>query len=277
MRAAGGISLCLLGCAGASAGREALTDRVQAMRSEQSQIQRRVEEMENRLMLIEDRLETRRVAEDSEGRVPTLPVVRVAPSPAAPPLAGPDEATDDASDHDTAVRPVLRLHGSGRQKTPQAPLDLGSVDERLPVAPLPRRPVVSAPAPAPRPPADALKLYRQQHDLVLAGRYAEAQAGFEKFLADFPDHEYADNAAYWIAECHYARKDWPRAISAFRHVLTRYPRGNKAPGALLKLGFSYLQTGDRAAGVQVLEQVTQTYAHADVASLARAKIEEIHD
>jgi len=240
------------------------------MRAEQVQDRRRIDELENRLMLIEDRLETRRLAEQSEGRLPVLPVVRIAPP--AVEGASPDQAASEDGKHGEP-RPLLKLHGKprrGRKARPPVRAEVPSANERLPVAPLPPRPAME-------PSQDPLRWYRKHHELVLAAKYHEAQAGLERFLRDWPDHDYADNAAYWIGECHYARADWPRALEAFRLVVDRYPRGNKAPGALLKLGYTYLQTGDRQAAVAVLRQVVETYARAEVAKLARAKLEEIHD
>jgi len=268
------------GCASSSADHKALSDRVRAMRTDQAQAGRRLEELENRLMLLEDRLDTKRVADEAQGRTPTLPVVRLAPSPAAPPADADPESSEETT-AGTSPRPLLRLHGNGRGAS-SAPGERLAVEERLPVAPLPPKKVAAAPPRAPEAPPrapvkDPLRAYRQSHDLVLAGRYGDAQRGFEEFLRDHPGHEYADNAAYWIAECHYARRDWQTAIEGFRKVVDTYPRGNKAPDALLKLGFTYFAAGDLPSAVQVLEQVKRTYAQAQVAALAQAKIEEIHD
>lgn len=277
------------GCASSSANDRAVSDRLRAMHTDQTQVERRVEELENRLMLLEDHLDTQRVADEAQGRTPTLPVVHIAPSPpeVAPPLAEAAvdanarafaETAGDATDEpaetttdDRSPRPVLRLHGSGRQASSAAGERL-VVEERLAVTPLPPK---AAPTPARIPAKDPLRAYRATHDLVLARRFADAQHGFEEFLRDYPNHEYADNAAYWIAECHYARRDWTTALAAFRRVVDTYPRGNKAPDALLKLGFTYLEAGDRTSAVQVLEQVKRTYAQAQVATLAHAKLEEM--
>jgi tetratricopeptide (TPR) repeat protein len=53
-----------------------------------------------------------------------------------------------------------------------------------------------------------------------------------------PDSEYAGNAQYWIGECYYTQRDYARALEAFNKVIERYPKGQKVPDALLKVGFS---------------------------------------
>jgi tol-pal system protein YbgF len=270
------LCLCAAGCAASASARgQTPSDRLAALPTDQARLSRRVDDLENRLMLLEDKLDTRRVAEEAQGRTPTLPVVMLAPAPA--PSADPGDAGAD-EDAEASSRPVLRLHGSARPTAAkEGGPEIHAVNERLPIAPLPPRPAAAPSPPPARSSDDPLRLYRADHDLVSAGHYAEARAGFEAFLKDHPDHDYADNAAYWIGECYYAERDWPHALVAFRRVLDSYPKGNKAPDALLKLGFTYLAAGDRASAVQVLEQVTRTYARAEVATLARAKLEEIHD
>jgi len=38
--------------------------------------------------------------------------------------------------------------------------------------------------------------------------------------------------------------DYPNAILAFKRVITHYPERSKVPGALLKIGYSYMALDD---------------------------------
>ena len=58
-------------------------------------------------------------------------------------------------------------------------------------------------------------------------------------------------------------------------MLTRYPKGDKVPSALLKKGYSYLELGERSQGVVQLQHVIRQYPTSDEANLARQRLREI--
>jgi TolA-binding protein len=58
-------------------------------------------------------------------------------------------------------------------------------------------------------------------------------------------------------------------------VVTRYPRGNKVPDALLKLGYCQLQLGLRDAARKTLARVVADYPKSNPAALASAKLTEL--
>ena len=94
---------------------------------------------------------------------------------------------------------------------------------------------------------------QQQYDaamqLLRAGDYAGAAGGLELFLEFNPDHALAPNAAYWLAETHYVRKNYAAAAAAFARNYRVYGKDDtKAPDNLLKLGMSMgsIQETDKA-------------------------------
>ena len=85
--------------------------------------------------------------------------------------------------------------------------------------------------------------------LLRAGDYAGAEGGLQLFLELNPDNALAPNAAYWLAETHYVRKDYAAAAAAFARNYRVYGKDDtKAPDNLLKLGMSLqgLQETDKA-------------------------------
>ena len=164
-------------------------------------------------------------------------------------------------------RPVLRLHESSAGGTGSATLsgpDPAEVREKLPVVPIPRRPVRVASAADLRPMQDyqsALAKYR-------SGEYAAAAEAFRDFFHRYAKHAYADNALYWLAECSYDLKNYRLALKFFRQVVEQYPSGNKAPDALLKMGYCYVQMKDRKNARTILGQVLASYPRSEVAKLA---------
>ncbi len=115
--------------------------------------------------------------------------------------------------------------------------------------------------------------YRSAVELVKAGSHAEAIDGLRAFLRKYPRHDYADNAQYWLGEAFYAQKDYPHALAEFRNVIETYPRGNKVPDALLKVGYCYSALGQGDKARTVLEQVVNLYPKTEPAALATKRLE----
>ncbi len=122
----------------------------------------------------------------------------------------------------------------------------------------------------------AQALYKRYYAALRAGDHAQAIAGFRDFIAKFPDHDYADNAQYWLGEAYYDQKQYKRAIVEFRAVIKNYPRGNKVADALLKIGYSYLALGQVDKARDLLVQVTQLYPKSGPAKLAASRLNELN-
>ncbi len=84
---------------------------------------------------------------------------------------------------------------------------------------------------------------------------------FRNFLQLYPASPYADDAAYWLADCHYQEGDFKTAILRFDDVVARYPTGNRAADALYRHGEALLQLGPEysTAASQAFERVLKEY------------------
>ena len=127
------------------------------------------------------------------------------------------------------------------------------------VPPIPDRPIAVMPAPpapmmgasmgtataAPRAADDpSVREYQAALNHVAARRFDEALAGLSTFLRLHPSHPYADNAMFWRGEVLYMRRDFAAAERELAEMVRRFPRGNKVPDALLRLGFCRQRQGD---------------------------------
>lgn len=115
--------------------------------------------------------------------------------------------------------------------------------------------------------------YRAAVELVKSGSKDEAVAALRKFLENHARHEYADNAQYWLGEAYYGAKDYKNALMEFRATIETYPRGNKVPDALLKVGYCYSALGQTEKARAVLEQVVNLYPKTEPAALAAKRLE----
>lgn len=118
------------------------------------------------------------------------------------------------------------------------PQSLGSMPEKE----LKRATAAAQPAP-PQPPKDAQGAYDEAYQSAQRGDYAAAEAGFKAFLQQYPSHQLAGNASYWMGDIAFVRKDFTNAAILFADSYKRYPKHTKAPDMLYKLGASFSQLG----------------------------------
>lgn len=251
---------------------------IETLRIQNAGYAKQVEELENRLFILSDRLESRKV-NDERVETPNLPTVTLHPEVAAaqPELGQAPPGTENASEPEVeyageaarsnARRPVLRLHGEvAEMQISREPSPSGS---GIRVAHEP----AAKPSKSDNP--EAVALYRRSFEALRAGRHDEAVQGFREFVRSYPNHDLADNSQYWLGECFYDRKDYASAVREFRKVIEHYPSGNKVPDALLKVGFSYLSLGSTDAGRQTLVQLQRSYPRHEAATLASTRLAEL--
>ena len=127
-------------------------------------------------------------------------------------------------------------------------------------------PASAAPAGA----ADPKAQYDAAMELLSRGQYADAQTGFRNFVQANPTNELAGPAQYWVGDISFTQKDYGGAAKAFADVLKRFPKTTKAPDAMLKLGLSLLELGQKNEACTTLGAVKAKYPNADAKILGRA-------
>ena len=179
-------------------------------------------------------------------------------------------------------RPLLRIWAEeesdeaafGTPEDEARPAAITVVSEASPPAQRRARRAAAGPVPAAHE-GPELEGYRRALDLLRTGRHDEAVAAFRAFVRKHPQHDYADNAQYWLGECFYDRQDYPAALREFRRVVEQFPTGNKAPDALLKVAFSHLALGQDRPGRIALTEIVRNHPRHSAAGLAAAKLAEL--
>lgn len=161
----------------------------------------------------------------------------------------------------------LQNRVNGIQQTAPAP---GST---TPAGGTPAMTEVTVPAPVTS--EDPMQVYQAAYRDYQRGNYDLAIEGFRDFVAGNANSELADNASYWIGESLFSQKKYREAIEQFDTVVTRYPRSDKVPGALLKKGYSYISIGERSQGVVQLQYVVHEHPNSQEASLARQRLKAL--
>jgi tol-pal system protein YbgF len=267
-----------------------LREQLTVLRGDKRRAERKVRELENELSLRDDRADTVAIGKKRTG-APILPVEVMTPDPNVitdlepgqrvvgiaedgtaiiyeGDASGGKVATFDGSDgfdeefqHEPSPPPRPRARPQPRR---DATADRIQSQTRVPARPANERAG-----------AEAAELYRAAVDLLRAGHHDDAIAQLRDFVKLHPGHDYADNAQYWLGEAFYDRKDYAKALAEFRVAVDKYPRGNKVPDALLKVGYCYLALGQAEKGRFALEQVLTIYPKTPPALLAGKRLETI--
>ena len=124
------------------------------------------------------------------------------------------------------------------------------------------------------PDTTADKQYEFATNLLKVGDYNTAERAFREFVNTNPDHEFAGSAQYWYAETFRIRQLYTDAASAYLEGYKKYPKSEKAPINLLKLGVSLVQIGEKDQGCLMITGVQKQYPKANQSVLQKAKYEE---
>ena len=274
-----GLALLLSGCATTSVGVNKLQKKLDDLTLQEEENQRQLDELATRMDLLADKVDTERVARESSGKPPRLPVIRIKPNDPEEESQANDEPKPPSSviaqksvvylgeANKTGPRPVLRLYGTGSEgRVAGSRVEpRTSTADRLKVVPLPRRKVAVAVARS----DNALEQYRNARADYQSGKLKEAIVAFRSFVKDHGAHQYADNALYWLGECYYDTREYQKASSTFRRVVEQYPKGNKVPDAMLKLAYSHIKLGEKRNACSVLASLVESYPRTGAAGLAR--------
>jgi len=124
------------------------------------------------------------------------------------------------------------------------------------------------------PETTADKQYEFATNLLKVGDYNTAERAFREFVITNPEHKLAGSAQYWYAETFRIRQLYTDAASAYLEGYQKYPKSEKAPINLLKLGVSLVQIGEKDQGCLMITGVQKQYPKANQSVLQKAKYEE---
>ena len=118
------------------------------------------------------------------------------------------------------------------------------------------------------------KQYEFATSFLKVGDYNTAERALKEFVQNNPNHQLAGNAQYWFAETFRIRQLYVDAASAYLEGYQKYPKSEKAPDNLLKLGVSLVQIGEKEQGCMMITSLKKEYPKASQSILQKAKYEE---
>jgi len=125
--------------------------------------------------------------------------------------------------------------------------------------------------------SDEIKSYQSGKAAWRSRDYRSCIDRFRGFLQTYASSSRADDAAFWIADCHFMQGEFKNAVLRFDDVVRNYPTGNRAPDALYRQGESLLKLGPgfREAARRAFERVLKEYPDSARAAEAKKQLEAV--
>jgi len=155
------------------------------------------------------------------------------------------------------------------------PAGIAPTGEPLPGAVLPGDPS-GGPATSAAPAgsiSQELASYREAYDAWRTDDNEACVDRFGQFLQTYPSSEYADDAAYWMADCYFKQGDFRNAVLRFDDVVRTYPSSDKAAEALYRQGEALLRLNHEKAAETAFQRVINDYPGSARAAEARRQLD----
>ena len=119
---------------------------------------------------------------------------------------------------------------------------------------------------------------KEQYDFAISfmkiGDYETAEFALKEFIDKNKDHDLAGNAQYWYGETFRIRQLYSDAATAYLDGYQNYPKSDKAPDNLLKLGITMVQLGEKDQGCKMIAGLKKEYPKASKSVLQKAQYEQ---
>lgn len=168
-----------------------------------------------------------------------------------------------------AANAPLSADDGGRPPAPQAEGTLGTIPRSALSGDQAEQPGGSqtpasdlAAADATLPEGTPQEQYAHARKLLFSQQDVQAEAAFESFIEQHPDHALTPNARYWLGETYYVRKDYAQAAQTFLQGYQADPDGVKAPDTLLKLGMSLANLDKQQEACATLSKLRADFPNA---------------
>lgn len=261
--------------------------RISQLETEIRRLTGSIEELDHRMRQVEARVD--RLVADVDQRLTELEGGQPNAGSAGGEPSGnvqlPIEPQDRARSSTPIVEPPIRRTPDGR-RLGSPPRTLGTLprDQAVSVPRGPESAPSNTPAGAPAQQASASPTLppgsdQEQYDYALSlmlqkQDFATAEKALRAFVEQHPDSSLAGNAYYWLGETYYVRKNYQDAAFTFAEGFQKYPKGNKAPDGLLKLGMALAQLDKTREACTAYSRLLSNFPDANARLKARVQREQ---
>mgnify|MGYP006175736909 CR=1 FL=1 len=119
---------------------------------------------------------------------------------------------------------------------------------------------------------------KEQYDFALSfmkvGDYETAELALREFIDKNKASKLAGSAQYWYGETFRIRQLYSDAATAYLDGYQNYPKSQKAPENLLKLGTTMVELGEKDQGCKMIMGIKKQYPKATQSVLQKAQYEQ---
>ena len=119
---------------------------------------------------------------------------------------------------------------------------------------------------------------KDQYDFALSfmkvGDYETAELALREFIDKNKTDKLAGSAQYWYGETFRIRQLYSDAATAYLDGYQNYPKSQKAPENLLKLGTTMVELGEKDQGCKMITGIKKQYPKASQSVLQKAQYEQ---
>jgi tol-pal system protein YbgF len=119
---------------------------------------------------------------------------------------------------------------------------------------------------------------KEQYDFALSfmkvGDYETAELALREFIDKNKSDKLAGSAQYWYGETFRIRQLYSDAATAYLDGYQNYPKSQKAPENLLKLGTTMVELGEKDQGCKMIKGIKKQYPKASQSVLQKAQYEQ---
>ncbi len=119
------------------------------------------------------------------------------------------------------------------------------------------------------------ELFRLAHRYFMEKEYDVAIGGFHKFLTDFPDHQLAGSAQFWIAESFLQIDEYDIALQEYANLIKKYPRNEKLADAYYGTGVALLKQGKTDEAKKALQYVIDQFGDTLASNKAQTRLKDL--
>ena len=116
--------------------------------------------------------------------------------------------------------------------------------------------------------------YKFAVSFIKVGDYETAELALREFVDNNSKHQLAGNAQYWYGETFRVRQLYQDAATAYLDGYQKYPKSDKAPVNLLKLGVMLVQIGEKEQGCSMILGLKDQYPKANQSVIQKAEYEK---
>ncbi len=119
------------------------------------------------------------------------------------------------------------------------------------------------------------QLFEEAEANITKGNLGIAEEGFQLYLKNYPQGEYAEKSQYLLGDIYFAQKKYQDAAVAYATTMKNFPKSKSMPSYRLKYANSILPLKKNAEAKKYFQSIVQDYPKSPEAKLAAAAAAKI--